>query len=54
MLKNYFLVACKVYMRRKLFTAINLLCHYPYSGGLTDSRRDVADHVLSLWCGRQE
>ncbi|MFZ6654610.1 ABC transporter permease [Undibacterium sp. TJN19] len=26
MLKNYFLVACKVYMRRKLFTAINLLC----------------------------
>lgn len=26
MLKNYFLIACKVYMRRKLFTAINLLC----------------------------
>ncbi len=26
MLKNYFLVAWKVYMRRKLFTAINLLC----------------------------
>ncbi|MCH8617991.1 ABC transporter permease [Undibacterium sp. TS12] len=26
MLKNYFQIACKVYMRRKLFTAINLLC----------------------------
>lgn len=26
MLKNYFLIACKVYLRRKLFTAINLLC----------------------------
>lgn len=26
MLKNYFLIACSVYMRRKLFTAINLLC----------------------------
>lgn len=26
MLKNYFLIAWKVYMRRKLFTAINLLC----------------------------
>lgn len=26
MLKNYFQIACTVYMRRKLFTAINLLC----------------------------
>ncbi|MES2040040.1 MAG: ABC transporter permease [Pseudomonadota bacterium] len=26
MLRNYFQIACKVYMRRKLFTAINLLC----------------------------
>lgn len=26
MLKNYFIIACKVYMRRKLFTIINLLC----------------------------
>ena len=26
MLKNYFLIACKVYARRKMFTAINLLC----------------------------
>jgi putative ABC transport system permease protein len=26
MFKNYFLIACSVYMRRKLFTAINLLC----------------------------
>ncbi|MBV7539006.1 ABC transporter permease [Duganella sp. sic0402] len=26
MLRNYLLTACKVFMRRKLFTAINLLC----------------------------
>jgi putative ABC transport system permease protein len=26
MLKNYFLIACSVYVRRKLFTAINLMC----------------------------
>lgn len=26
MLKNYFQIAYKVYMRRKIFTVINLLC----------------------------